>query len=95
MKDKCAPGDPARDLRERTLKLGFSLAQVGAWATPNLRRMTGWMPTQGTALSRLRRRWDYCAVRKTGNSPSRTAQSGGESEEGRRSAPLGRVRGEG
>ena len=37
----------------------------------------------------------YCAVRKLGDSPSRTAQSGGESEEGRRSAPLGRVRGEG
>ena len=38
---------------------------------------------------------NYCAVRKTGDSPSRTAQSGGEPEEGRRSAPLGRVRGEG
>ncbi len=37
----------------------------------------------------------YCAVREIGDSPSRTAQSGGESEEGRRSAPLGRVRGEG
>jgi hypothetical protein len=37
----------------------------------------------------------YCAVRKTGDSPSRTAQSGGEPEEGRRSVPLGRVRGEG
>ena len=37
----------------------------------------------------------YCAVRITGDSPSRTAQSGGESEEGRGSAPLGRVRGEG
>jgi|GEM_PF-4449281 hypothetical protein len=33
----------------------------------------------------------YCAVRKIGDSPSRTAQSGRESEEGRRSAPLGRV----
>jgi hypothetical protein len=33
----------------------------------------------------------YCAVRKIGDSPSRTAQSGGESEEGRRAAPLGRV----
>jgi hypothetical protein len=37
----------------------------------------------------------YCAMRKIGDSPSRTAQSGGESEEGRRAAPLGRVRGEG
>jgi len=37
----------------------------------------------------------YCAVRKIGDSPSRTAQSGGESEEGRRPAPLGRARGEG
>ena len=33
----------------------------------------------------------YCAVRKIGDSPSRTAQSGGESEEGWRPAPLGRV----
>ncbi len=33
----------------------------------------------------------YCAVRKIGDSPSRTAQSGRESEEGRRPAPLGRV----
>ncbi|MGD0265060.1 MAG: chemotaxis protein CheB [Candidatus Methylomirabilota bacterium] len=37
----------------------------------------------------------YCAVREIGDSPSRTAQSGGESDEGRRSAPLGSVRGEG
>jgi PAS domain S-box-containing protein len=37
----------------------------------------------------------YCAVHEIGDSPSRTAQSGGESDEGRRSAPLGRVRGEG
>jgi hypothetical protein len=34
-------------------------------------------------------------VRNIGDSPSRTAQSGGESEEGRRPAPLGRARGEG
>ncbi len=33
----------------------------------------------------------YCAVHTTGNSPPETAQSGGESEEGRRPAPLGRV----
>ena len=33
----------------------------------------------------------YCAVRNIGDSSSRTAQSGGESDEGRRSAPLGRV----
>ena len=33
----------------------------------------------------------YCAVPKIGDSPSRTAQSGGEFEEGRRSAPRGRV----
>jgi addiction module RelE/StbE family toxin len=37
----------------------------------------------------------YCAVHKTGDSPPGTAQSGGESEEGRRPAPLGRARGEG
>jgi hypothetical protein len=30
----------------------------------------------------------YCPVRNIGDSPSRTAQSGGESDEGRRSAPL-------
>ena len=42
-------------------------------------------------------RWDasYCAVRRIGDSLSWTAQSGGESEEGRRPTPLGRVRGEG
>ncbi len=33
----------------------------------------------------------YCAVRNIGDSPPGTAQSGGESEEGRRPAPLGRV----
>ena len=33
----------------------------------------------------------YCAVRKIGGSPPGTAQSGGEPDEGRRSAPLGRV----
>jgi len=37
----------------------------------------------------------YCAVRKIGDTPTGTAQSGGEPDEGRRSAPLGRVRGEG
>jgi hypothetical protein len=37
----------------------------------------------------------YCAVQKIGDSPPGTAQSGGESEEGRRPAPLGRARGEG
>ena len=37
----------------------------------------------------------YCAVRKIGDTPIGTAQSGGESEEGRRPAPLGGVRGEG
>jgi molybdopterin converting factor small subunit len=37
----------------------------------------------------------YCAVRKVGDTSPGTAQSGGESEEGRRPAPLGRVRGEG
>jgi hypothetical protein len=38
---------------------------------------------------------DYCAVRKIGDGIPETAQSGGESEEGRRPAPLGRARGEG
>jgi hypothetical protein len=33
----------------------------------------------------------YCAVRKIGDRSPGTAQSGGESEEGRRPAPLGRV----
>jgi len=33
----------------------------------------------------------YCAVPKKGDSGPRTAQSGGESEEGRRPTPLGRV----
>jgi hypothetical protein len=33
----------------------------------------------------------YCAVRKIGGSPPGTAQSGGEPDEGRRPAPLGRV----
>jgi len=33
----------------------------------------------------------YCAVRKIGDSPPRTAQSGGESAQGRRPALLGRV----
>jgi len=37
----------------------------------------------------------YCAVPNKGDSVLRTAQSGGESEEGRRPAPLGRGRGEG
>ena len=37
----------------------------------------------------------YCAVRKVGDTPNGTAQSGGESDEGRRPAPLGGVRGEG
>jgi len=38
---------------------------------------------------------EYCAVRKIGDRSPGTAQSGGESEEGRRPAPLGRARGEG
>ncbi len=37
----------------------------------------------------------YCAVHNLGDSSYPTAQSGGESEEGRRSTPLGRARGEG
>jgi hypothetical protein len=37
----------------------------------------------------------YCAVQKLGDTLHETAQSGGESEEGRRPAPLGRARGEG
>jgi hypothetical protein len=37
----------------------------------------------------------YCAVHKIGDRSPGTAQSGGESEEGRRPAPLGRARGEG
>ncbi len=41
------------------------------------------------------RRSHYCAVHRTGDRPPETAQSGGESEEGWRPAPLGRVRGEG
>jgi len=41
------------------------------------------------------RGYAYCAVHKIGDSLPGTAQSGGESEEGRRPAPLGRARGEG
>ena len=37
----------------------------------------------------------YCAARTIGDTPTGTAQSGGEPDEGRRPAPLGRVRGEG
>ncbi len=37
----------------------------------------------------------YCAVHILDDSSVETAQSGGESEEGRRPTPLGRVRGEG
>ncbi len=33
---------------------------------------------------------NYCAVRKIGDAPNETAQSGGESDEGRRPATLGR-----
>jgi len=36
----------------------------------------------------------YCAVRKIRDTPTGTAQSGGEPDEGRRPAPLGRVRGD-
>jgi len=60
----------------------------------------GWLGV-GEGMRGIKGSWDppqarsYCAVRKIGDSPSRTAQSGGESDEGRRSAPLGRVRGEG
>jgi hypothetical protein len=46
-------------------------------------------------LEAIRNTQAYCAVRKIGNTPNRTAQSGGESDEGRRPAPLGGVRGEG
>jgi len=51
--------------------------------------------TNSRRRSRVKVFRPYCAVRKIGDRSPGTAQSGGESEEGRRSAPLGRVRGEG
>jgi hypothetical protein len=48
-------------------------------------------PQGGRAASQRRGNSKYGAVHKIGDSPPETAQSGGESEEGRRPAPLGRV----
>jgi hypothetical protein len=64
------------------LKRNFEVFSACDW----LAALTAHIPNAGEHLVR-----DPCAVRKIGDIPSRTAQAGGESEEGRRPAPLGRV----
>jgi len=55
-------------------------------ATDWLAALTAHVPNAGEHLVRY-----SCAVRTTGDGHHRTAQAGGESEKGRRPAPLGRV----
>ena len=68
------------------LKRNYEVFSACDW----LAALTAHIPNAGEHLVRY-----PCAVRKIGDIPSRTAQAGGESEEGRRPAPLGRARGEG
>jgi hypothetical protein len=68
------------------LKRNFEVFSACDW----LAALTAHIPNAGEHLVRY-----ACAGRRTGDGHHRTAQAGGESEEGRRPAPLGRVRGEG
>jgi hypothetical protein len=68
------------------LKRHFEVVSACDW----LAALTAHIPNAVEHLVRY-----SCAVRTTGDGHHRTAQAGGESEEGRRPAPLGRVRGEG
>jgi hypothetical protein len=68
------------------LKRNVEVFSACAW----LAALTAHIPNAGEHLVRY-----ACAGRRTGDGHHRTAQAGGESEEGRRPAPLGRVRGEG
>jgi hypothetical protein len=86
--------DRPRGVRARGADHGGDLCRVRP-APPALRGGGGGPFRHHFLLELCRDSKVYCAVRKIGDSPSRTAQSGGESDEGRRSAPLGRVRGEG
>jgi hypothetical protein len=80
------PPDEA-DAEERAAWGGNYVTNGGQSVSPNDARALGEALSQG--LSDLPDH--YCAVRKIGDSPSRTAQSGGESNEGRRPLSVGSV----
>ena len=64
------------------LKRNFEVFSACDW----LAALAAHIPNAGEHLLRY-----ACVVRRIGVSPGRTAQAGGESEEGRRPAPLGRA----